>query len=211
MEKRKKLPIGIDNFEKIRKDDFYYVDKTKLIEQLLEKWGEANLFTRPRRFGKSLNMSMLRHFFEIGTDPSLFDGLYISQKTELCENYMGKFPVVSVSLKGVEASSYEGACRLLGKVINEEARRLGFLEESEKLEEREKVIFRELLKPDMREDVLAYSIRELTELLEKHYGEKVIVLIDEYDVPLAKANEQGYYDEMVLLLRTFLGKCIENK
>ena len=110
---------------------FYYVDKTKLIEQLLEKWGEANLFTRPRRFGKSLNMSMLRHFFEIGTDPSLFDGLYISQKTELCENYMGKFPVVSVSLKGVEASSYEGACRLLGKVINEEARRLGFLEESE--------------------------------------------------------------------------------
>ena len=209
MEKRKKLPIGIDNFEKIRKDDFYYVDKTELIEQLLEKWGEANLFTRPRRFGKSLNMSMLRHFFEIGTDPSLFDGLYISQKTELCENYMGKFPVVSVSLKGVEASSYEGACRLLGKVINEEARRLGFLEESEKLEEREKVIFRELLKPDMREDVLAYSIRELTELLEKHYGEKVIVLIDEYDVPLAKANEQGYYDEMVLLLRTFLGNALK--
>ena len=126
MEKRKKLPIGIDNFEKIRKDDFYYVDKTKLIEQLLEKWGEANLFTRPRRFGKSLNMSMLRHFFEIGTDPSLFDGLYISQKTELCENYMGKFPVVSVSLKGVEASSYEGGVSFyLGKVINEEARRLG--------------------------------------------------------------------------------------
>ena len=207
--KRKKLPIGIDNFEKIRKDDFYYVDKTKLIEQLLEKWGEANLFTRPRRFGKSLNMSMLRHFFEIGTDPSLFDGLYISQKTELCENYMGKFPVVSVSLKGVEASSYEGACRLLGKVINEEARRLGFLEESEKLEEREKVIFRELLKPDMREDVLAYSIRELTELLEKHYGEKVIVLIDEYDVPLAKANEQGYYDEMVLCFALFLGNALK--
>ena len=209
MEKKKKLPIGIDNFEKIRKDDFYYVDKTKLIEQLLEKWGEANLFTRPRRFGKSLNMSMLRYFFEIGTEPSLFDGLYISQKTELCEKYMGKFPVVSVSLKGVEAGSYEGACRLLGKVINEEARRLGFLEKSEKLEESEKVIFRELLKSDMREDVLAYSIRELTELLEKHYGEKVIVLIDEYDVPLAKANEQGYYDKMVLLLRTLFGNALK--
>ena len=209
MGKKKKLPIGIDNFEKIRKDDFYYVDKTKLIEQLLEKWGEANLFTRPRRFGKSLNMSMLRHFFEIGADPSLFDGLYISQRTELCKNYMGKFPVVSVSLKGVESSSYEGACRLLGKVINEEARRLGFLEKSEKLKESEKAIFGELLKPDMREDVLAYSIRELTELLEKHYGEKVIVLIDEHDVPLAKANEQGYYDEMVLLLRTLFGNALK--
>ena len=209
MGKKKKLPIGIDNFEKIRKDDFYYVDKTKLIEQLLEKWGEANLFTRPRRFGKSLNMSMLRHFFEIGADPSLFDGLYISQRTELCKNYMGKFPVVSVSLKGVESSSYEGACRLLGKVINEEARRLGFLEKSKKLKESEKAIFGELLKPDMREDVLAYSIRELTELLEKHYGEKVILLIDEYDVPLAKANEQGYYDEMVLLLRTLFGNALK--
>ena len=209
MGKKKKLPIGIDNFEKIRKDDFYYVDKTKLIEQLLEKWGEANLFTRPRRFGKSLNMSMLRHFFEIGADPSLFDGLYISQRTELCKNYMGKFPVVSVSLKGVESSSYEGACRLLGKVINEEARRLGFLEKSKKLKESEKAIFGELLKPDMREDVLAYSIRELTELLEKHYGEKVIVLIDEYDVPLAKANEQGYYEEMVLLLRTLFGNALK--
>ena len=209
MGKKKKLPIGIDNFEKIRKDDFYYVDKTKLIEQLLEKWGEANLFTRPRRFGKSLNMSMLRHFFEIGADPSLFDGLYISQRTELCKNYMGKFPVVSVSLKGVESSSYEGACRLLGKVINEEARRLGFLEKSKKLKESEKAIFGELLKPDMREDVLAYSIRELTELLEKHYGEKVIVLIDEHDVPLAKANEQGYYDEMVLLLRTLFGNALK--
>ena len=118
MVKKKKLPIGIDNFEKIRRDDFYYVDKTKLIEQLLDKWGEANLFTRPRRFGKSLNMSMLRHFFEIGTDPALFDGLYISQNTELCKNYMGKFPVVSISLKGINASSYEDARLLLGKVIN---------------------------------------------------------------------------------------------
>lgn len=175
----------------------------------MEKWGEVNLFTSPRRFGKSLNMSMLRYFFEIGTDPSLFDGLYISQKKELCEEYMGKFPVVSISLKGIEAGSYEGACRLLGKVINEEARRLGFLEKSERLKESEKVIFRELLKSDMREDVLAYSIRELTELLEKHYGEKVVVLIDEYDVPLAKANEHGYYDEMVLLLRTFFGNALK--
>ena len=209
MVKKKKLPIGIDNFEKIRRDDFYYVDKTKLIEQLLDKWGEANLFTRPRRFGKSLNMSMLRHFFEIGTDPALFDGLYISQNTELCKNYMGKFPVVSISLKGINASSYEDARLLLGKVINEEARRLGYLEKSENLEESERALFRELLKPNMREDTLTYSVRELTELLEKHYGEKAIVLIDEYDVPLAKANEQGYYNEMVLLLRNLFENALK--
>lgn len=209
MAKKKKLPIGIDNFEKIRKDHFYYVDKTKLIEQLLDKWGEANLFTRPRRFGKSLNMSMLRYFFEIGTDPALFDGLYISQRKELCERYMGKFPVVSISLKGINASSYEGACRLLVKVINEEARRLGCLEKSERLEASEKAIFADLLSTQMREDTLIYSLRELTELLEKHYGEKVIVLIDEYDVPLAKANEQGYYDDMVLLLRNLFENVLK--
>lgn len=209
MVKKKKLPIGIDNFEKIRKDDFYYVDKTKLIEQLLDRWGEVNVFTRPRRFGKSLNMSMLRHFFEIGTDPALFDGLYISQNTELCKNYMGKFPVVSISLKGINASSYEDARLLLGKVINEEARRLGYLEKSENLEESERALFRELLKPNMREDTLTYSVRELTELLEKHCGEKAIVLIDEYDVPLAKANEQGYYNEMVLLLRNLFENALK--
>lgn len=209
MVKKKKLPIGIESFEELRKEDFYYVDKTKLIEQLLNKCGKANLFTRPRRFGKSLNMSMLRHFFEIGTDPALFEGLYISENPALCEEYMGKFPVVSISLKGINSSSFDGACRLLNKVINEECRRLGFLEESQNLTENEKSIFRELLKSNLAEDTLVYSLRELTELLEKHYGQKVIVLIDEYDVPLAKANEHGYYDEMTLLIRNLFENALK--
>lgn len=209
MVKKKKLPIGIESFEELRKEDFYYVDKTKLIEQLLNKCGKANLFTRPRRFGKSLNMSMLRHFFEIGTDPALFEGLYISENPALCEEYMGKFPVVSISLKGFNSSSFDGACRLLNKVINEECRRLGFLEESQNLTENEKSIFRELLKSNLAEDTLVYSLRELTELLEKHYGQKVIVLIDEYDVPLAKANEHGYYDEMTLLIRNLFENALK--
>ena len=209
MKKKKRLPIGIDNFEKIRKDDFYYVDKTKLIEQLLDKWGEANLFTRPRRFGKSLNMSMLKHFFEIGTDKTLFDGLYIADNKELCETYMGKFPVIAISLKGISANSYEGARKLLGKLISEEARRLSILETSNRLDHNERQIFQKLLQPEMGEEVIAYSIRKLTELLEKHYGEKVIVLIDEYDVPLAKANEQGYYDEMVILIRNLFENALK--
>ena len=209
MVKKKKLPIGIESFEELRKEDFYYVDKTKLIEQLLNKCGKANLFTRPRRFGKSLNMSMLRHYFEIGTDPALFEGLYISENPALCEEYMGKFPVVSISLKGINSSSFDGACRLLNKVINEECRRLGFLEESQNLTKNEKSIFRELLKSNLAEDTLVYSLRELTELLEKHYGQKVIVLIDEYDVPLAKANEHGYYDEMTLLIRNLFENALK--
>ena len=209
MVKKKKLPIGIESFEELRKEDFYYVDKTKLIEQVLNKCGKANLFTRPRRFGKSLNMSMLRHFFEIGADSALFEGLYISENPALCEAYMGKFPVVSISLKGINASSFDGACRLLSKVINEECRRLGFLEESPNLTENEKTIFRELLKNNLSEDTLAYSLRELTELLEKHYQQKVIVLIDEYDVPLAKANEQGYYDEITLLIRNLFENALK--
>ena len=168
--KRPKLPVGIENFQEIRQADFYYVDKTRLIEQLIDQWGKVNLFTRPRRFGKTLNMSMLRHFFEIGTDPALFEGLYISENPALCEEYMGKFPVVSISLKGINSSSFDGACRLLNKVINEECRRLGFLEKSQNLTKNEKSIFRELLKSNLAEDTLVYSLRELTELLEKLNG-----------------------------------------
>lgn len=209
MEKRKKLPIGIDSFEKIRRDHFFYVDKTKLIEQLLEQWGEANLFTRPRRFGKSLNMSMLRYFFEIGTDPSLFDGLYIAEKKELCEEYMGKYPVVSISLKGVNAENFADACSFLIKIINAEARRLQFLEDSDRLNKSDKQVFQKLLDFGMDQSTLIYSIRELSELLEKHYGEKVIILIDEYDVPLAKANERGYYQEMVLLIRNLFENALK--
>ncbi|MFZ2729299.1 MAG: AAA family ATPase [Blautia wexlerae] len=205
----KKLPIGIENFEKMRREDFYYVDKSHVIGQLLTQWGKVNLFTRPRRFGKSLNMSMLQSFFEIGKDKTLFDGLRISDNQELCEKYQGKFPVVSVSLKGINGATYEEARRFLIKTINEEARRLSVLSDSTELDETDHELLIQLKKKEMTNDSLVYSIRELTELLEKHYGSKVIVLIDEYDVPLAKANENGYYDEMVLLIRNLFENALK--
>ena len=205
----KKLPIGIENFEEIRREDFYYVDKSHVIEQLLTQWGKVNLFTRPRRFGKSLNISMLQSFFEIGKDKTLFDGLRISDNQELCEKYQGKFPVVSVSLKGINGATYEEARRFLIKTINEEARRLSVLSDSTELDETDHELLTQLKKKEMTNDSLVYSIRELTELLEKHYGSKVIVLIDEYDVPLAKANENGYYDEMVLLIRNLFENALK--
>ena len=205
----KKLPIGIENFEEMRREDFYYVDKSHVIEQLLTQWGKVNLFTRPRRFGKSLNMSMLQSFFEIGKDKTLFGGLRISDNQELCEKYQGKFPVVSVSLKGINGATYEEARRFLIKTINEEARRLSVLSDSTELDETDHELLTQLKKKEMTNDSLVYSIRELTELLEKHYGRKVIVLIDEYDVPLAKANENGYYDEMVLLIRNLFENALK--
>ena len=205
----KKLPIGIENFEEIRREDFYYVDKSHVIGQLLTQWGKVNLFTRPRRFGKSLNMSMLQSFFEIGKDKTLFDGLRISDNQELCEKYQGKFPVVSVSLKGINGATYEEARRFLIKTINEEARRLSVLSDSTELDETDHELLIQLKKKEMTNDSLVYSIRELTELLEKHYGSKVIVLIDEYDVPLAKANENGYYDEMVFLIRNLFENALK--
>ena len=204
-----KLPVGIENFEEMRREDFYYVDKSHVIEQLLTQWGKVNLFTRPRRFGKSLNMSMLQSFFEIGKDKTLFDGLRISDNQELCEKYQGKFPVVSVSLKGINGATYEEARRFLIKTINEEARRLSVLSDSTELDETDHELLTQLKKKEMTNDSLVYSIRELTELLEKHYGSKVIVLIDEYDVPLAKANENGYYDEMVLLIRNLFENALK--
>lgn len=205
----KKLPIGIENFEKMRREDFYYVDKSHVIGQLLTQWGKVNLFTRPRRVGKSLNMSMLQSFFEIGKDKTLFDGLRISDNQELCEKYQGKFPVVFVSLKGINGATYEEARRFLIKTINEEARRLSVLSDSTELDETDHELLIQLKKKEMTNDSLVYSIRELTELLEKHYGSKVIVLIDEYDVPLAKANENGYYDEMVFLIRNLFENALK--
>ena len=203
------LPVGEENFAYIRRNNLYYVDKTQFIEKLLTNWGKANLFTRPRRFGKSLNMSMLKNFFEIGCDKKLFDGLYIAQKQSLCEQYMGHFPVISLTLKGVDASSYEKAKKILAKIINEEARRLQYLLQSDKLTDIDKKVFLSLLDGNMEESTLVYSIRELTELLGKHYDKPVIVLIDEYDVPLAKANENHYYDEMVGLIRGLFANAIK--
>lgn len=207
--KRKKIPVGIESFEKIRREGFFYVDKTAMIRELLNKWSEVNLFTRPRRFGKSLNMSMLKAFFEIGTDRTLFDGLEISRETELCEKYMGKFPVISVSMKGIEADDYETARNLAVKMINEEARRFQYLLESDRLSREDKDLFSPLMKNDMDDETLCCSLRELTELLQKHHGQKAIVLIDEYDVPLAKANERGYYNQMVGLIRNLFGQALK--
>ena len=205
-----KLPTGIEDFKEIRNDqEYYYVDKTKLIEQVLENGSKVTLFTRPRRFGKTLNMSMLRSFFEIGADPKLFDGLVITENTQLCEKYMGKYPVVSISLKGINADSYMKAKAQVIKVINREARRFQFLSTSDKLTQVDKDVFSELLNRNMEEDTIVSALQELTELLEVHYGKQVIVLIDEYDVPLAKANQNGYYDEMVLLIRNMFENVLK--
>ena len=209
MQSYKKLPVGIESFKELRQENFYYIDKTRLIEKLLDNWGKANLFTRPRRFGKTLNMSMLESFFSIDTDLELFEGLYISERKDLCEEYMGKFPVLSVSLKNIDAADYETARAMTVKIINLEARRLQFLMQSKKLTAFDKEEFTRLLQRQMDDDTLFYSLQELTELLNKHYGKKVILLIDEYDVPLAKANEAGYYDQMVMLLRNLFGTVLK--
>ena len=209
MENQLILPVGIENFKEIRKDGYYYVDKTALIEQVLEKRSKVTLFTRPRRFGKSLNMSMLQYFFEMGTDSALFDDLHISKNVELCELYMGKYPVISISLKGVDAANYDEAYRLMVQIINDEAERFQFLLDSEKLTQIDKMRYETLIEMEMQPAVLAMSLKKLTTLLEKHYGQKVVVLIDEYDVPLAKAYENNFYDKMVLLLRNLFGNVLK--
>lgn len=206
---KRKLPIGIENFEQIIKDDFYYVDKTGLISELVRNWGMVNLFTRPRRFGKSLNMSMLEHFFSVEGDKSIFDGLKISKDKKLCEEYMGKHPVISISLKGINAASYEAAFELTVKTIKGAVQKAGFLKMSDKLGEDEKKEYRAILDENMSEATLFWSLKNLSELLEKHYETKVILLIDEYDVPLAKAFENGYYDKMVFLIRNLLEQTLK--
>ena len=214
---RKKFPIGIDGFEKIRTNDFYYVDKTLFIKELLHNWGEVNLFTRPRRFGKSLNLSMLKSFFEIDSDPTLFDGLEIVQERELCEKYMGKFPVISISLKSVDGQSFEAALAALRTVIGNEAGRFRFLRESDLLDDMDKMAYNRLIHVDMEsaadyamsDFTLVDSLKTLSRLLSRHYNQKVILLIDEYDVPLDKAFQAGYYDEMVSFIRNMLGNVLK--
>ena len=210
----KKLPIGLENFREVQKSGFYYVDKTKLIEQLLENWSKVNLFTRPRRFGKTLNMSMLKSFFEIGTDRTLFDGLYISRNQKLCEEYMGKYPVIFLSLKGIDGLSFEAAKYRLTELIGVEAERFAFLADSEKLTENERSKYRAIIhlvngKYSMDEDMLVSSLQTLSQLLCRHYGQKAMILIDEYDVPLDKAFQHGYYKEMVSLIRGLFGQALK--
>ena len=210
----KKLPVGVDGFEKIRTQGFYYVDKTMFISELLENWGEVNLFTRPRRFGKTLIMDMLKSFFEIGCRKELFDGLKIAQEQELCEQYMGQFPVIFVTLKSVAGRSYQEAIAALRRVIGSEALRFSFLLKSSVLEESEKDLYKALIQVEngkytMAEELLVDSLHTLSRLLSKHYGKKVILLIDEYDVPLDKAFQGGYYEEMVSLIRNLFSNALK--
>lgn len=207
--KGKKLPVGIEDFEELRKENFYYVDKTGFIRDLLNSWGKVNLFTRPRRFGKTLNMSMLKSFLETGADETLFDGLLIAEETTLCETYMGKFPVIFISLKSVEGLTFEEANEMLRRVLRSEMLRLSFLAESDRISEKEKYSFRRFLdEEDTREDLLE-SLKMLSGLLYHHYGQKVILLIDEYDVPLDKAFQHGYYKEMTALIRSLFSQALK--
>ena len=212
MEKRLKLPVGIENFEEIRRNQYYYIDKTKLIEQLFDSLGKVSLFTRPRRFGKTLNMSMLKSFFEIGTDPSLFDGLYISKNQDLCKQHLGQYPVVFLSLKGVEGLSFSEARRRCIQLIKREAERFYVLKDSQRLLDIDKKRYRELLEmKDQPEEVeiIMSSIKTLSDLLYKHYRKKAVILIDEYDVPLDKAFQYGYYREMLHFIRGLLGEVLK--
>ena len=209
-----KLPVGIENFEEIRKLGFYYIDKTRLIEHLLQGWGKVTLFTRPRRFGKTLNMSMLKSFFEIGTDKTLFDGLYISGNKELCDEHMGKYPVIFLSFKGVEGLTYDEAFDALVRVIGKEISRVSFLADSDKLTMLEREQYKGLTIIEdgsfvFSKDKLISSLQLLSQLLYKHYGQKVVILIDEYDVPLDKAFQNGYYKEMVSLIRGLFGQALK--
>ena len=205
----KRLPIGIEDFEKIRQEDYYYVDKTGMIGDIIRNGAEVTLFTRPRRFGKSLNMSMLEQFFSLNGKPELFEGLQIMGEPELCQKYMGQYPVISLSLKGINAVSYETAFKIAVRGINESAAMVDYLEQSERLTKNDKESYRELLKRDMDEAEFYVSLRELSRLLAKHFDKKVIILIDEYDVPLAKAYENGYYDQMIFTMRNFLEQALK--
>ena len=202
-----KLPVGIDNFEKIRRNNFYYIDKTRLVEQALHNWSEVTLFTRPRRFGKTLGMSMLRSFFEIGTDKSLFDGLYISQNKALCDEHMGKYPVIFLTLKGVEGLTFTDAKMMLKSILSTEMDRHYYLKTSEALTDEDKAYFVKMLTGT--DENINDSLRKLSQLLYKHYGKKVVILIDEYDVPLDKAYQNGYYHEMVSLIRGLFGQALK--
>lgn len=216
--KTEKLPVGIENFEEIRTENFYYVDKTELITELLNNWGKVNLFTRPRRFGKSLNMSMLKYFFSYNCSKNLFEGLKISKEKELCEKYMGQFPVISISLKDADSSNYESAREILCSIIGKEAMRFQFLLESNTLSNLEKRQYSQLIHLDSKgetefilsDTVLTGSLLTLSQLLFKHYGQKVILLIDEYDVPLDKAQHFGYYDKMINLIRKLFSRVLKS-
>ena len=205
----KKLPVGIENFEEMRKEDFYYVDKTGLIIDLMNGWSKVNLFTRPRRFGKTLNMSMLKSFFEIGGDKSIFDGLVVSNDKVICDRFMGQYPVVFISLKGVDGLDFKTAYEALCQIIVDEAARLRFLVDSDKIADDEKKFLEKLINERYDASDIRKSLQMLCRLLEKHYGQKAILLIDEYDVPLDKAFYHGYYTQMIDVIRAMFGAALK--
>ena len=215
---QKPLPIGVDDFEKLITSGYYFVDKTMFIQELIDKKGDVNLFTRPRRFGKSLNMSMLRYFFEYGCDGSLFDGLEIGREKSYCDAHMGKYPVISITLKDVCDLHFSGAKNMLRSIIGSEAMRFQVLLKSEKLSPEEREQYHQMIRIDttdrqqfaMPDETMTRSLRILCELLHKHYGQKPILLIDEYDVPLDKAQHYGYYDEMVSLIRNMFAQVLKS-
>lgn len=210
MAEKRKLPIGVEFFREFHTENFYYVDKTGFIGELLRTRGTVNLFTRPRRFGKSLNMDMLKSFFEIGGDAALFDGLQISRDVELCRQYMGKYPVLFLSLKDVEGGDLNTAYDNLGILISEEAARFDFLLESERLTKEDKAKLLRLIEGGFEKKATLYSsLKILTRLLHRHYAMPVIVLIDEYDVPLDKAYQDGYYPQMVSLIRSLFSQVLK--
>lgn len=215
MSGKRMLPMGIENFKEIRTGNYYYVDKTGLIKTLLEHFGKVNLFTRPRRFGKTLNMSMLKYFFETGSDMMIFERLEIAKERKLCEEYQGKFPVISITLKGATGLNFEEAKAMLRFIVGNEAMRFQFLMQSDQLTEIERKRYEALINIDntgaftMSDELLKNSLQILSQMLRKHYGQHVVMLIDEYDVPLDKAYQSGYYDSMVELVRGLFGNAFK--
>lgn len=208
-DQNKKLPIGVEFFEDIRTQGFYYIDKTNFIKDLINMRGSVNLFTRPRRFGKSLNMDMIKCFFETGTDKSLFDGLDISKEKDLCNQYQAKYPVISISLKDVDGRTYELALKKMAATLKKEIRRHQYLLEGDQLSEIDKNAVKHLFTDPLDETDQEESLYLLSEMLYKYHGQKVILLIDEYDVPLDKAYSKGYYDEMVDHMRGLFGEVLK--
>ena len=218
MKQKKKLSIGIENFTKLQTEDFYYVDKTMLIKELLDNWAEVNLFTRPRRFGKTLNMSMLQYYFEDKRDQFtgekidnsyLFEGLNIKAEGEKYTKYMGKYPVINLSLKSAKQPTYKMAYESLIDEIMKEYRRHNFILNSDKLLQSEKKIFLDISNGEAKEIEYAKSLQFLSSCLEKYFGSKTIILIDEYDVPLENAFFEGFYDEMISFIRSLFESALK--
>lgn len=205
------IPVGVSDFEKIRSNGYYYIDKSGLIGELLRAGAEVTLITRPRRFGKTLGMSMLEKFFDIRKDSrELFEGLEISERQDLCSKWMNQWPTVFLSLKSVDGLNFEGAYQQLVYEISLLYQKHDYLLESTALSEQDKFLFKQLRNRQSEKTDVMRSLQLLTRLLEQHYNKKVILLIDEYDVPVAKANNHGYYNEMLDVMKGLMQALKDN-